>query len=111
MKHNLAMTIKTAHVYAFDAAISFLRTCRETPAIVENGPLYKLIDLVALFVRAKDGKESKCSSIKDPFNEWKIYTMEYSTATKNETSLCVLPRNNIQNLCEMKKKKKRGSTE
>lgn len=85
------MTIQTAHVYAFDVAISFLHTYRETPAIVENGPLYKLIDLVALFVRAKDCKESKCSSIEDLFNEWKIYTMEYSTATKNKTSPYVLP--------------------
>lgn len=85
------MTIKTAHISAFDVAISFLRTYRETPAIVENDLLYKLIDLVALFIRAKDCKKSKCSSIKGPFSEWKIYTMEYSTATKNETSLCVPP--------------------
>lgn len=83
------MTIKTAHVYSFDVAISFLQTYRETPAIVENGTLYKLIDLVALFVRAKDCNESKCSSIKDPFDEWQVYTTEYSTATKKgDISLC-----------------------
>lgn len=85
------MTIKTAPVYSFDVAISFLHTYREPPTIVENGTLCKLIDLVALFIRAKDCKESKCSSIKDPFNERQVYTTEYSTATNNEKSLCVLP--------------------
>lgn len=82
LKHNLAKTIKTTHVYSFDVAISFLRTYRETPAIVENGMMYKLIHLVALFVRAKDCKESKCSSIEDQFNEWQICTVEYYTAIK-----------------------------
>lgn len=64
LKHNLATTIKTTHVYPFDVAISFLRTCREAPAVVENGMLYKLVHLVVLFVRAKDCRESKCSSIR-----------------------------------------------
>lgn len=41
LKHNLTMTIKTAYVYSFDAAVPFLWTYRETPAIVENDMLNK----------------------------------------------------------------------
>lgn len=83
LKDNLAVPIKTAPVYSFDAAIAFLWTyLTDTPAAVENGMQYKLIHSVVC-------KQFKYSSVESQFREWQIYIIEYYTAIKRMRKLSV----------------------
>lgn len=83
LKDNLAVPIKTAPVYSFDAAIAFLWTyLTDIPAAVENGMQYKLIHSVVC-------KQFKYSSIEGQFREWQIYIIEYYTAIKRIRKLSV----------------------